>query len=113
MGLQVLKDCGQLRSAPELAALVGVKQDPTWHPEGDVWTHTLQVIDVAARIKPGTDDDLAFMWATLGHDLGKAESTREEAGRVHARGHEHTGRLELSNANNGEKGDGAGCGQRA
>ena len=93
VGLQVLKDCGQLRSAPELAALVGVEQDPTWHPEGDVWTHTLQVIDVAARIKPGTDDDLAFMWATLGHDLGKAESTRKEAGRVHARGHEHTGRL--------------------
>ena len=92
VGLQFLKDCGQLRSAPELAALVGVEQDPTWHPEGDVWTHTLRVIDVAARIKPGTPDDLAFMWAALGHDLGKAASTRKEDGRVHARGHEQTGR---------------------
>ena len=30
---------------PEMAALVGCPQEPEWHPEGDVWVHTLMVID--------------------------------------------------------------------
>ena len=50
IGLRVLEDTGQLRFFPELDALRGVPQDPKWHPEGDVWLHTLMVLDVAATL---------------------------------------------------------------
>ena len=51
IGLRVLEDTGQLRFFPELDALRGVPQDPQWHPEGDVWVHTLMVLDVAAALR--------------------------------------------------------------
>ena len=41
LGLQFLKDCGWIIHFPELEALIGCKQHPKWHPEGDVWAHTL------------------------------------------------------------------------
>ncbi len=53
IGFHVLEDTGQLRFFPELDALRGVPQDPEWHPEGDVWVHTLMVLDVAARLRGG------------------------------------------------------------
>ena len=92
LGLSVLRDCDQLRAVPELQALVGVPQDPVWHPEGDVWTHTLMALDAAAQLRTQTPNDRPLMWATLCHDLGKAESTHTEQGRVRSRGHEQTGR---------------------
>ena len=51
IGFRVLEDTGQLRVFPELDALRGVPQDPEWHPEGDVWVHTLMVLDVAATLR--------------------------------------------------------------
>ena len=51
IGFKVLEDTGQLRYFPELDALRGVPQDPEWHPEGDVWVHTLMVLDVAATLR--------------------------------------------------------------
>ena len=51
LGFRVLEDTGLLRFFPELDALRGVPQDPEWHPEGDVWTHTLMVLDVAASLR--------------------------------------------------------------
>ena len=51
LGFKVLEGTGLLRFFPELDALRGVPQDPEWHPEGDVWTHTLMVLDVAASLR--------------------------------------------------------------
>ena len=53
IGFHVLADTGQIRFFPELDALRGVPQDPEWHPEGDVWVHTLMVLDVAASLRDG------------------------------------------------------------
>ena len=51
IGFGVLEETGLLRFFPELDALRGVPQDAEWHPEGDVWTHTLMVLDVAASLR--------------------------------------------------------------
>jgi len=53
IGMRFLEDTGQLRFFPELDALRGVPQDPEWHPEGDVWVHTLMVLDAAADLRGG------------------------------------------------------------
>lgn len=91
-GLAVLRECGMLHAFPELAALVGVRQDPRWHPEGDVWTHTLLVVDAAATLRTGDESvDLPLLWAAACHDLGKPETTRVERDRVSAHGHEAKG----------------------
>jgi tRNA nucleotidyltransferase (CCA-adding enzyme) len=74
-GLRFLELTGLLRFFPPLAALVGVPQDPHWHPEGDVWVHTLLVVDEAAKLRDGGPDDLALMFAALCHDFGKATTT--------------------------------------
>ena len=56
-GLHWLNDCDWLRFYPELAALRGCPQDPVWHPEGDVWTHTLHCLDWFARERTGQAED--------------------------------------------------------
>ncbi len=91
LGLAVLKDSDQLRFFPELAALVGVRQDPLWHPEGDVFTHTAMVVDAAAELRRGEPDDEALMFAALCHDLGKPTTTTFEHGRIRSKGHEAAG----------------------
>ncbi|MBQ9727310.1 MAG: HD domain-containing protein [Kiritimatiellae bacterium] len=100
-GLEFLRACGWLRFYPELAALVGVPQDPVFHPEGDVWTHTLLAVDAAARLgatplrgcaPAAREDRLAVAVAALCHDLGKPAATaRGEDGRIHAYDHENLG----------------------
>ncbi|HEY8551333.1 MAG TPA: HD domain-containing protein [Vicinamibacterales bacterium] len=78
---------------PELHALVGCPQDPEWHPEGDVWVHTLLVVDGARR----RIDDLArpqavtVMLGALVHDVGKPPTTAFVDGRIRSRGHEAAG----------------------
>ncbi len=47
---EYLADSGWDVHFPEIARLTGVPQDPGWHPEGDVGTHTMLVVDAAARI---------------------------------------------------------------
>jgi tRNA nucleotidyltransferase (CCA-adding enzyme) len=78
---------------PELLPLAATPQDPEWHPEGDVWTHTLQVIDEAAKLIEDLDRPraLAVMLGALCHDLGKPATTQFEDGRVRSRGHEEAG----------------------
>ena len=76
---------------PEIAALIGVPQPPRHHPEGDVWRHTMQVLDEAARLRAGAEQPLWFMLAALCHDLGKPVTTAETDGRLHAYGHETAG----------------------
>jgi tRNA nucleotidyltransferase (CCA-adding enzyme) len=93
-GLCLLRDWGMLGAiAPELVPLAGTPQDPEWHPEGDVWTHTLLAIDQAVPLLDGLDPPraLTVMLATLCHDLGKPATTRFEDGRIRSRGHEEAG----------------------
>ena len=91
LGLAILEETELLRFMPELDALRGVEQDPQWHPEGDVWTHTLMVVDEAAKLRTGTADDLVLMLGALCHDLGKPATTEHVDGRVRARAHEEAG----------------------
>lgn len=81
------------RLFPEMDALVGCQQEADWHPEGDVWVHTLMVIDEArARI-----DDLdrpqrvAIMLGAVGHDFGKPATTAFVDGRIRSLDHEEQG----------------------
>lgn len=69
---------------PQMEGLNAVQQDPRWHPEGDVLTHTLLVV---ANLPP--DATFAMSLAALFHDVGKLTETVLEAdGRVTAHGHE-------------------------
>jgi len=95
-GLVLLKAWGMLNViAPELLPLEATPQDPEWHPEGDVWAHTLQVVDEAAALRADLGDDrprqLAVMLGALCHDLGKPGTTRFEDGHIRSRGHEEAG----------------------
>ena len=77
---------------PEIFALIGCQQEPEWHPEGDVWIHTLMAIDVAAGLRTGDFlHDTQLMYGTLCHDLGKPPTTRYEEGRWRSKGHEDGG----------------------
>jgi tRNA nucleotidyltransferase (CCA-adding enzyme) len=81
------------RLFPELHALAGCPQEPEWHPEGDVWVHTLQVIDQAR----GRIDDLdrpqqiAIMLGAVCHDFGKPATTAFVDGRIRSIDHEEQG----------------------
>ncbi len=91
-GLAFIKDCGWLKYYPELAALPGVPQDPRWHPEGDVWVHTLHCMDAFAAEKVGHPwEDLVVGLAVLCHDLGKPETTTDNDGVIRSLGHEQRG----------------------
>ena len=90
-GLALLRTTGLVRFFPELAALIDTPQDREWHPEGDVWCHTLLVVDRAAALRRGDDDDLALMLAALCHDLGKPLCTQPRDGRVISPGHDRLG----------------------
>ena len=94
LAFRLLADWDQLRAiAPELVPLAETPQDPVWHPEGDVWTHTLLVLDEARRLIDDLDPPraLAVMLGALCHDLGKPATTRMEEGRIRSRGHEEAG----------------------
>lgn len=76
LGLRFLVETGWVSLFPELGHLIGVPQDPEWHPEGCAWTHTLLVCDAAARLcdREGLtgEDRATILLAALCHDLGKA-----------------------------------------
>ena len=75
----------------ELAALIGVPQNPKHHAEGDVWTHTMMVVDAAAKYAGRTLKPIGFMLAAVAHDFGKAVCTEAVKGEIHAYGHEVRG----------------------
>jgi tRNA nucleotidyltransferase (CCA-adding enzyme) len=89
--LQALRAIDQL--FPELKELIDVPQDPEWHPEGDVFTHTRLVADRARELI----DDLPYpkqvtvMLAALAHDFGKPATTEFIDGRLRSREHEEAG----------------------
>jgi len=78
---------------PECAALVGCEQEPEWHPEGDVWTHTGLVLDAAAPLRADLSRARAvtLMLAAVAHDFGKPATTVRRAGRIRSLGHEAAG----------------------
>jgi tRNA nucleotidyltransferase (CCA-adding enzyme) len=94
IGLALALELGIVaRLFPELKALDGCPQEPEWHPEGDVWVHTLQVVDQAR----GRIDDLprpqqlTMMLGAVCHDLGKPATTKFSDGRIRSLDHEEQG----------------------
>jgi len=94
IGLAIAMDFGVIAALfPDLQALAGCPQEPEWHPEGDVWVHTLQVID---RARTRIDDlprpqQIAVMLGALVHDLGKPATTAFSDGRIRSINHEEEG----------------------
>ena len=76
IGFEFLRDIHAL--PPYLEALVYTHQRSDYHPEGNVFNHTMLVLDIAALMKHKTSDPLSFMWACLLHDIGKPEVTTPE-----------------------------------
>ena len=81
------------RVLPELRPLVGCPQDPEWHPEGDVWVHTLLVMDQARAANGDLDRPrlTAVMLGAVCHDLGKPATTALIDGRLRSPNHEQAG----------------------
>ena len=94
LGFQLALDLGVIdRLFPELRALVGCPQEPEWHPEGDVWVHTLMVIDEARTRIDDLDrpQQIAVMLGAVCHDLGKPPTTAFLDGRIRSIDHEQAG----------------------
>jgi tRNA nucleotidyltransferase (CCA-adding enzyme) len=98
-GLRFLKDTGWLQHFPEIAALDGTPQDPEWHPEGDVFTHTCHCCDALAELAGWREAEettrRVLMFAVLAHDFAKPQTThrteREGRVRIVSPGHEEQG----------------------
>lgn len=78
---------------PEVGALINIPQDPVWHPEGDVFIHTLLVLDQARQLIQGLPRarQITVMLAALAHDFGKPATTQFLEGHWRSRGHEEAG----------------------
>ena len=98
-GITVLEQTGWLAHFPEIAAMAGVPQEPAWHPEGDVLTHTKLCLDALARLPEWRQSDpvsrRTLMLAVLTHDFGKPSTTvrveKHGAPRWMSPGHEEAG----------------------
>ena len=94
IGFRLAREIGIVdRLFPEMHALIDCPQEPEWHPEGDVWVHTLLVID---RARERIDDlprpqQLAIMLGAVCHDFGKPATTAFIEGRIRSRDHEAEG----------------------
>jgi tRNA nucleotidyltransferase (CCA-adding enzyme) len=94
VGFALAQDLGVVgRLFPELHALVDCPQEPEWHPEGDVWVHTLQVIDQARTRVDDLDrpQRIAIMLGAVCHDFGKPATTAFVDGRIRSIDHEAQG----------------------
>ena len=94
IGFALALDLGLVsRMMPELEPLIGCEQEPEWHPEGDVWTHTLMVIDRAREMNGDLDRPrlVTVMLGALCHDLGKPATTAIIDGRIRSLNHEEAG----------------------
>ena len=99
LGFELMRELGALQYFPELQAIIDVPQDPKWHPEGDVWIHTMLCIDSMhheleiRNYKLEIKDKLRLLFAILCHDFGKVSTTAmdKEQGRIRAIGHEAAG----------------------
>lgn len=74
-----------------LKQLKSTEQSPKFHPEGNVWIHTMMVVDECSNIKGKSKDSLALMWSALLHDLGKPKTTKMKKDRLTSYDHDKTG----------------------
>jgi tRNA nucleotidyltransferase (CCA-adding enzyme) len=94
IGFAVALDLGVIdQILPEMKPLVGCEQEPEWHPEGDVWVHTLMVIDKARELNAdlGRPRLITIMLGAVCHDLGKPSTTQFLDGRIRSLNHEEAG----------------------
>ena len=94
IGLALALDLGVVDTLlPELKPLVGCPQEPEWHPEGDVWTHTLMVVDKARALNADLPRPqlITIMLGAVCHDLGKPPTTAVIDGRIRSLNHEEEG----------------------
>lgn len=93
IGMEYARQLGIIKKLmPEVQTLIGLKQYKVWHPEGDVWTHTLMVMDEAAKLirkkKLDAESSEIQIWAALTHDFGKAvTSVKHSSGKITSKGH--------------------------
>ena len=98
-GLRFLVDTEWVDHFPEIKSMIGVPQEPEWHPEGDVFVHTCHCCDALARLPQWQAEDLesriVHMLAVLAHDFGKPATTHQAVkdGRIRivSPGHEEVG----------------------
>ncbi|HZP05831.1 MAG TPA: CCA tRNA nucleotidyltransferase [Terracidiphilus sp.] len=84
---ELLDETGLLREVlPEIDRMKGVEQPPQFHPEGDVWTHTLMLLE---QLEAGCSMTLA--WGALLHDVGKPPTFRVAPDRIRFDGHVEVG----------------------
>lgn len=96
IGLNLIKDLGVIDYFPELKALIDCPQDKEYHPEGDVWIHTLMTVDELAKIleEENIKDEyrkLYLFYGILCHDFGKPFCTQEIKGHITSYKHESLG----------------------
>jgi tRNA nucleotidyltransferase (CCA-adding enzyme) len=94
IGFALARDLGVIRQVlPEMEPLYDCPQDPEWHPEGNVWIHTLMVIDKARELNGDLDRPrlAAIMLGAVCHDLGKPATTATIDGRIKSPNHEAMG----------------------
>ena len=92
IALNLMRELGILKYFPELKALIDVMQEPKYHPEYDVWVHTLMVVDEAAKLRVEDEqENLILMLSALCHDFGKPKTTKLIDGRYRAFNHEKEG----------------------
>ncbi len=94
IGFALALDLGVIdQLLPEMTPLVGCQQEPEWHPEGDVWVHTLMVIDKARELNGDLDRPqlITVMLGAVCHDLGKPATTACLDGRIRSLNHEEAG----------------------
>jgi tRNA nucleotidyltransferase (CCA-adding enzyme) len=98
-GLRFLAETEWIDHFPEIKALMGTPQEPEWHPEGDVFTHTCHCCDALARLpawqEANAESKAIYMLAILAHDFGKPATTHRAAKdgreRIVSPGHEEAG----------------------
>lgn len=96
LGLKTMLDLGIIEQYyPELFVLTETEQDPLWHPEGNVWIHTLQCINAGAQIihrEPmRVREAFVIMLSILCHDFGKPSTTIKADDRISTPEHESEG----------------------
>jgi len=94
IGFALARELGVIEQIlPEMVPLYDCPQDAEWHPEGDVWTHTLMVLDEARKRNGDLDRArlTTIMLSAICHDLGKPLTTAMIDGRVRSPGHEAAG----------------------
>ena len=92
LGFTLIKDLGILKYFPQLEVLIGCKQEKEYHPEGDVWVHTLMCLDEMAKLRTKDEyKNLYLILAVLCHDLGKPSTSNVIKGKITSYNHEKEG----------------------